>query len=832
DAERGKQLLKELAELPEGFTMAERASLLDGLARVAFRQRWWPEARTLWERAANLQPNQLVYWLALADLAERQQDDEEFSRLLKQIRRIEGDDGPNGCFLEAIHLLARMQTPVNSAPGTANTEGVLDRARRLLLTAAERRPFWPAVARALGDIATLSGNRREAIQHYRRALSLGDRSQTTAARLVEALYREKRFVEADQTLRQVSALDPTLVTGDMARLAWRVAWQQHRYDLALSLAADVAQKSRNFLDLIWLSRLRFARGKRGKEVEDPLRQAVQLAPKEPATWFALIAYLVRVDQTEEAKQVMQQAAGRLPDRPAFLKPVALAQYSELLGETSQARQYYEQAFQTNPKDVRLRLVLADFLTRIGEFADAEPHLDALLDPASGAPEFAVAWARRRKARTIAASGRYDDTMEALALLDAAKEAGNKPEDLRAKVAVLARRDTWREQRMLIDVLDQIRNQGSLTNEERVLLGQALLRTGQRSRAVGALRSALRADPRNTRVMSLLVRALLDQPEPPDSDLMLAESVTNQLQDLQPGSLAALEASVRLLVARGRSPEAAKQIQDYVQKNEGKAVPFRTLARLSAELKLRKTAESLLQQGWKVTQQTSLLFDWIRFLGSEGRTQEALDLCETARKRPESSDRSLLLATAALAQSEPSDEQINRVSKWIAESLQAHPQAPEVLLAAAEIALLQRQLAQAEISYRRLLEQKSENIVAKNNLAWTLALQKKDLDEGLRLIDGAIEAVGPRGALLDTRGLVLLAMGRTDEAISVLEEAVADWAQPSLYVHLAQAYVKKGDTQKAIEAVQAARKLGLKEQRLHPLERAGYRRLLATLGTET
>jgi Flp pilus assembly protein TadD len=107
----------------------------------------------------------------------------------------------------------------------------------------------------------------------------------------------------------------------------------------------------------------------------------------------------------------------------------------------------------------------------------------------------------------------------------------------------------------------------------------------------------------------------------------------------------------------------------------------------------------------------------------------------------------------------------------------------------------------------------------NNLATLLAEQPDKRQEALRYIDRAIGIIGPQAGLLDTKGMVLVFEGKPDEAVPLLEEAAATpQADPRYQFHLAVAYDRAGETEKARAALAIARKGNLTSQLLTPLDR--------------
>ena len=85
-----------------------------------------------------------------------------------------------------------------------------------------------------------------------------------------------------------------------------------------------------------------------------------------------------------------------------------------------------------------------------------------------------------------------------------------------------------------------------------------------------------------------------------------------------------------------------------------------------------------------------------------------------------------------------------------------------------------------------------------------------------MISKAIEIAGPQPTLLDSRATVYLAMGQPQKAIVDLQQAVHDEPRADRQFHLALAHLRSGDTKAAADAMEQARKLGLKPEKLNSL----------------
>ena len=115
-------------------------------------------------------------------------------------------------------------------------------------------------------------------------------------------------------------------------------------------------------------------------------------------------------------------------------------------------------------------------------------------------------------------------------------------------------------------------------------------------------------------------------------------------------------------------------------------------------------------------------------------------------------------------------------------------------------------------------------MAANNLAVHLA-EPETAAEAEKLVATAMAEMGPHPDVLDTRGIVRLAQGKSRDSLEDLREAVLV-PSATKYIHLASALVAEQQLDEARKAFAEAKKIGFTTRQLS----AGDRRLVKDLET--
>jgi len=141
----------------------------------------------------------------------------------------------------------------------------------------------------------------------------------------------------------------------------------------------------------------------------------------------------------------------------------------------------------------------------------------------------------------------------------------------------------------------------------------------------------------------------------------------------------------------------------------------------------------------------------------------------------------------------------------------------VQIVQADLYLMTGRTREAEEAYRQVLAVLPDQVNSLNNAAWLMSTRSAELPLAASFVQHAIDVVGNRADLLDTRGCVQLAQGDHQAAIDSFRLAVECGAGSDSLFHLAVALHKADDRDAAKRMLNAARKRGFDLSDVSPLE---------------
>lgn len=802
--EQARQALQAAEKGMEKLPIEEQSKLLEGLAAAYFRLGDEAEARRLTERMALMPQHRgdSRLQLLLLDMALRAQDDAGVERALEALRTQENGTGTYTTYGLALREMGRARRLESS---DKNRDAALEEARRQLDKVARARPSWAPIHTARAEMYEIQGNLEQSIVELRQAMANGDNSPAVIQRLVRALLQRQRDNEADVELKK---LQGALIasSSELGKLAAIMALRKGDSVRAISLARNVVNgNNKDFRDQIWMARMQAAAGK-FDDAEKSLVEATKKTPNEPEPWVALVQFLAGRKREEEAATTLKEAATKVtPTR----KPLLLALGLEALGKVGEAVLEIQKAEEADPGNLMVIRHAVRFYLRTSRLDLAEASLRRVLS--GNLPKATTEdrdWARRGLALTLANGTDFTRFREALTLVGLPlDDKGQLPRDnpkerinsdlMRTQARVLATQPQNSYRGRAIELFERLDRIQALNDEDRMMLAMLLDRNGNWAKAREHYTQLALKPNMGPQPVLQLTMGLLRQKE-----LITAEQFLRQLETMEkdrkvePGSYGSRELRSRLMEERSDLDRAFDLLKQHVER-EGSA----------AEERLALVA----------------------FCSRHKRLDQGLKLCIAAREtcKPEA----VSGATVALLRANNgTEEQCKEVQTWLLSTIKENPKKLVLRMHLANLYDYRGMYREAEEQYRELLKPGNEpnNIVALNNLAWLLALQVGKAEQALEIVTKAIQSAGRRPELLDTRGVILLNMGRVDEALVDLKEAAVDAPNPTRLFHLARAYHTAKDRENATRTMRKAREMGLETESMHPVEQEACKKLLTDL----
>ena len=314
----------------------------------------------------------------------------------------------------------------------------------------------------------------------------------------------------------------------------------------------------------------------------------------------------------------------------------------------------------------------------------------------------------------------------------------------------------------------------------------------------------------------------------DGDVPAATFQVARLDALKLNDPATLELKAKLLKAKGQPVEAVALLERAFDAagNSPAAIEFGSgLVRLLAAMDEPAGAERLARKVARFGPSGSLvLAEW---LASKDRFEEASAAFDAASKDTRSS-RSAVRSALVIASGNRESRWTDLADRLLVRALGVNPTDDELAYALASLRHIQGRLDEAVKGFDDLAARAPSNLIFLNNSAWILSEELGRPREALERIQGLASKPGAGPHTLDTRGVILIRLGRPDRAVDDLEAAAKASPSAPICFHLARAYLAAGRRVEAARALVRADAAGLKAESLQPSERDEFVRVVAAL----
>jgi tetratricopeptide (TPR) repeat protein len=840
-----KEELRSLADPPSASSASDKLDLSFPLGRMAVSIQDYDLAQRMWQRVADGEPANLQIRLMLIDLAWQREKPEDLAKPLAEIELLE-QNGPYshyGKALQSAGLARQLKDEAVRKPDkalAARSDALFDKAIEELGEAGSRFPSWSKIPLASAQIAEIRGKGDAALESYRATFDLGERSPFVVNRLLTLLVDRQENDKIEAVVREL--IDEKVpFSSELTSVVSEALVQMGDRQGALALAQKSAASSKDIRSAILLGQLLRVNGQ-PDAAEAEFQRATRLAPKDVSPWLALIAFYSSGGKSGSAEKTLKQALTAIDPQQAW----EVAGYAyQLAGKLQEAEKTYDAALKANSGRFQIRKLAVETKLQNRHVGQAVALLQEYLATAetSGEP-VNVAWSRRSLALSLAGAGTYPGYTQALALINKNLQSPSASDaDRRVEGMIQASFPTADSRDKALDALRKLAERPRvLSLDDRIVMARLFLSRGEWVQSSQVFREVV-AKSKDPRHLAAYIDALLGQQE-----LAGADDWLRRLEALAPRDFVTADLRARLLARQGRYSEAFDRIVGTLgEPASGK--PANVALRRAASLRLEEFANDMTRLNRKADAQRFLAkaetliigkdvsgndkaaettsVDHLQFLVRCGRGPEALaefDRLSLVGSAAERDQACMALTTWQLT----NPEQLQRLERSLARVAQRWPTYSAWVALAAIQDRLER-FDDEEASYRRALAlDDGTRIDALNNLAYLLALRRKDLNEAQTLVNKAIALAGPRTSLLDSRALIELAAGKPDAALADLETAVNDGASAVHLFHLARVRMVNGQPDDARASMRKALDRGLTEASLNRLEASAFQELRAQL----
>lgn len=805
--------LKELSRLNSAWTDSQSLIASRGFVRLFYSLKNFEACETSLNRLVEIpsQSSDTDALLMQLELAYNRKDLPQIEVTLEKLAHLE--DQTLWKIGEAIRLVM--------TAAEANKSDNLRIALGHLEDAETSRPDLSGLHRIKGQILVAIDRKRDAIESLKKAIALGDLEVTVISTVYRLLVESERYVDADEFYREMQSRS-AILSNELVRAASQVSAGLSDFARAKEIAIDLANRSDATEDQIWLAQILGMSGEL-EEASETLERVLEKSPSSAIAHLSLVQVLSAAGKRDEAIVALENAETLLvEDMEQFI----LGQGHEVVQQWERAEEHYENALASATERLPILRRLSRVKLKLEKKQEAFVLLKDLLDAEVTATD--KSWIRRELALLVAAETSLGGLPYAKELL--AQNGEPTVADRRVLATILAYADSGTGGSEAIEILTRlIDEQEDFSFEDNLLLAKIYANRGEWHQLPAIMKGLItRGGSNNAQCVQVYVQLLMETRQWNDAQIWL-DRYANLIDDNTESHSRINGLQARLYFHAARYDDIIKLVKQ--QGNDSKqriwaanaAEFYRDALRESGtdddvQSELAGIADDLISEhlanGGDVLPAAS-------YFARQGRMSDVLNLDLDGIEATVVSLSKLALASNRLNAED---------TQTLLASLKNEEQTAEVLLGIGDANAWIGRWREATVAYEKVLKEDPGNLSALNNMAFVLSLTENE--EGSRA-QAAIERISPTAfelpVVMDTRGLVLMKMGKLSEAEEAFESSLDKQFDAGCLVHLAVAQLRRGevdDSKKSfIRLSRELKDLG----KLHPLDRKLYDWLVDELG---
>jgi len=829
DIDKLKQDLSALGNIPSSWNENDQISFWNGLAGRYLALGMTDEAKDSFNRVIKLRPKDLPTRVAIFELALQANDDAAMKDAQEQILNIVGTkEDSNWLYSEARRRLA-----LYKQRGEPDQEALRE-IEQFTERAMQDRPTWFELQLLSAEIALLKGDEKGALAHLEKAQELGRPNPMAVALHVQLLLRSGRVEPAKRLIEQ---LPEQLLQGDLGRVYVDILLNTGETEEAVEVITKWAEAApKDFQRQLVLGqtlarasgdpKLKEARSKELlTDAGKALQTAVDLNPESPQAWLALLTYHVVKKDQQAALTTLQKSQLALADDQMT---AVLAKGNEILGQWFNAENVYRTTLEANPDNLLLVQELATFYLspnypRDDKYVKATPLVNRILKAGADGKlennDQSLMWARRAAAQMLAAEGKYEQLQKAEKLLASNALDGTLPAQERLQMAnILATRADPISRDKAKRLFEAAQREQPLSLKDSMVLGQLYFARGEWEQCKRHMSRTVARNRDSADARVLYANMLLQRGSQREIDTEAVRQL-EELKKVAPNDARTVQLIVSLAGKTGKEQQGRKyllgllpKVSDPAQLTDQQVAMMEFVAPMLINLNDLENAEKVYRA--IVAKNHNKVLALADFLGTHRDVDQAFEILESSYKPDLTEPVSrVAIGIVRARRDEVQDKYDAKVRGWLDRGLLENPDSVPLLMLQAEFADIQKNYDEAAEIYKKLLAREDVSGITRaivlNNLAFLVALADNADEAGvdpLKLIEEAIQILGPTADILDSRAVIYSAKGDYQKAIDDLDNSLTENPTPAKYFHKAIAHLGAGENTAAVKAWDDAHKL--------------------------
>ena len=662
-----------------------------------------------------------------------------------------------------------------------------------------------------------------ALSTYRQVLEISPHDIRIIIPVISALYRAGEYDEAGKILNRAET--EKLYHPDLQELQLQSYLREGRLDSASELMDEFLIRDPNDQDVALSLALVKMRQKKFDQADELLGKLKANTPDSFSVIFAQIQSYVLQGKADQAVKLCDETVAKFNSVESYiLRSRAFAS----LNQPDKAIKDLDHAAEIDPNNIKVWLSRSDFNVSTNHFAEATDDLNRAMALAPDNLQI-----QRRAISLFLTSGNPEIVQQGKNILNKALEVNPQDSELLIyRSRLLISEGIAPALAEASDILQKITESQPKSDKAYVLLANLLLSQGQSSKAMDAVLRGLVNNPSNKQL--LLLKANVEASQSP----VLAIPTLSSLHEADPNNLDIAMRLANVYVAASENAKAVSLLKQQLDLCKDDLSRQRCNATLAVALfkdgKKEESEKILNSISESDPNNSNILLIQTSLLSEDGRYEDIMPKINNwSEKHPQDQRTLIAIAEGLTATPDKNKKALETAEKILRMVIAKNPDNTRAVQALAILLQVANRESEAADLNQQILNSDPNNVVAMNNLAWTLCEEQGKYKEAIDLANKGLKIAPQYVDLIDTRGVAYYRLGDHAKAIEDFTTCVKLYpagtpGRVNSSFHLARAFAGAGNKSKAIEYLNNTLNMQKQSGGLSPEDLAQANHLLSTL----